>query len=175
MICPACGAENLEGNDRCENCRASFRDLDVPSSHSAEGLARHVMEDTLAQLDHEAPILVNTEMPALEVARQMREANTGCALVVDGTRLVGIFTEHDLLRAMATAAGAQTQESSMQVAVKNLMCPDPETLPEHESIAFALNKMSIGRYRHVPIECVDGSYRIASVKSVLKYIAGEDW
>lgn len=239
MICPSCGSENLEGNDRCENCLASFRDLDVPGADKAEGLARHVMEDTLSDLHYEDPIVVTPDTPALEVARRMKEANSGCALVLDGPRLVGIFTEHDVLTtlckssqsALQTAtSGVQALEpeemdqsvlpplfeevpmidspfadipseeirseeqftaepprgttetlhvgqrlSALQVPVKDLMSRDPETLHESESIAVALNKMSMGRFRHIPIEKKDGSYTVASIKSVFNYIAQKNW
>jgi CBS domain-containing protein len=65
--------------------------------------------------------------------------------------------------------------TALQVPVKELMSPNPETLHEHESVAFALNKMSLGRYRHIPVEKADGTYTVASIKSVLKYIAQEQW
>ncbi len=47
MNCPSCGHENIDGIDRCENCLAPFRQLDIPSADAAEGLARLVMEDKL--------------------------------------------------------------------------------------------------------------------------------
>lgn len=218
MICPSCGAENLEGNDRCENCLAPFRNLDVPDVDKAEGLARHVMEDRLSQLDQEVPIIVSPDHAAIDVARQMKEANSGCALVVEGKKLVGIFTEHDVLNRMCdtlatcldgppqptlaeelhitdlpsgdipleeiraeemlveeTAVPASSLGSALQVPVRELMSSNPETLRADQSIAFALNKMSIGRYRHIAIQQEDGSYSVASIKSVLKYIAQEEW
>src|SRR2546425_11870903 len=106
MHCPSCGHENIEGNDRCENCLAPFRDLDVPRADSAEGLARSVMEDNLSELDHDETICVAPDTPALEVARLMKNSNCGCALVVDGRKLVGIFTEHDVLLRMSDSVGA---------------------------------------------------------------------
>ncbi len=245
MICPSCGTENIDGSDRCENCLSSFRDLDIPGPDATEGLARHVMKDKLSELEKETPIIVAPETSAIDVATRMRELNTGCALVLDGPKLVGIFTEHDVLRRIsANARGssptvregvnrAQTdlteaepvlpvhgiplsdtpfndtpleeirveemfveetlvevemerseakEESNdlnlstgLQVPVKELMSTNPETLHEHESVAFALNKMSLGRYRHIPVEKADGTYTVASIKSVLKYIAQEDW
>jgi len=253
MICPSCGTENIDGSDRCENCLSSFRDLDIPSPQAAEGLARHVMEDKLSELEKETPIIVAPDTSAIEVATRMKELNTGCALVLDGPKLVGIFTEHDVLRRMSANLLAQrgsspsegvasrgrrddstpdeheeaapvipvegiplsdapfsdipleeirademfveeTQAeveiarsdakeeasdlnlgSALQVPVKELMSSDPETLHEHESVAFALNRMSLGRYRHIPVEKADGTYTVASIKSVLKYIAQEDW
>jgi CBS domain-containing protein len=55
------------------------------------------------------------------------------------------------------------------------MSSGPETLHEHDSVAEALNKMSLGRYRHLPVQKTDGTYSVASIKSVLRYIASEDW
>ena len=88
MICPACGSENIDGIDRCENCLAPFRDLDVPHADSAEGLVRSVMADKLSGLDYEDPILVSPDTPASEVAQRMKHAQLGCALVLKDGKLV---------------------------------------------------------------------------------------
>jgi CBS domain-containing protein len=231
MNCPSCGHENIEGNDRCENCLAPFRDLDVPRIDSAEGLARSVMENNLKELDQEETICVSPDTPALDVAQLMKNSNSGCALVVDDGKLVGIFTEHDVLLRMtgegpatkvrfvepeiiertgdATNEAAalveemqlnampasevpieemradavqssetetgKTSVSEKKVQVKHLMTSNPEVLHETDSVAEALNKMSLGRYRHIPYLKSDGTYGVASIKSVLKYIAQEDW
>ena len=245
MNCPSCGHENIEGNDRCENCLAPFRDLDVPRADSAEGLDRSVMEDNLRELDSDEPICVAPDTSALEVTRLMRNSNCGCALVVDNGKLVGIFTEHDVLLRMTDfggrphnqersgklefveptitdrtpdnvaeasalieemqinampfgeipveemradavgATGTMTQANSnndsdshlrfINAPVKSLMTTNPEVLDETDSVAEALNKMSLGRYRHIPFKKSDGTYSVASIKSVLKYIAQEDW
>ncbi len=234
MICPACGSDNIDGNDRCENCLAPFRDLDVPQPDAAQGLARSVMENTLSQLEFEQTLTFTPDTPALEVARRMKEARLGCALVVDGGRLVGIFTEHDVLlrvnehmqsltaRAGNGAADAdnsrgasvvegipiqdvpfndipieemraeemlvEAESTTLKTApeprrddhdlgcpVKDLMSANPESLDETDSVASALNKMAVGNYRHLPVRRSDASYSVASIKSVLKYIAREDW
>jgi len=170
MNCPSCGHENIDGTDRCDNCLAPFRDLDVPRADSAEGLARSVMEDNLGRLDQEDTVSVVPETPVLDVVRLMKRANSGCALIVDDGKLAGIFTEHDVLRKMT---GAEAR--SPATAVWELMSPNPEVLHEKDSVAIALNKMSIGRYRHIPVKKNDGSYAVISIKSVLLYIAKEDW
>ena len=170
MTCPSWAHEILDGRDRCETCLAPVRQLDIPSADAAEGLARSVMEDNLSHLDHDETISVSSDMQAGEVARLMNAANAGCALVVDGGKLVGIFTEHDVLKRMA---GPDKDLSA--VLVKELMSPNPETLNAKASVAEALNKMSLGRYRHIPFQKSDGTFSVASIKSVLKYIAQEDW
>jgi CBS domain-containing protein len=174
MNCPSCGHENIDGIDRCENCLAPFRQLDIPSADAAEGLARSVMADNLNQLGREDPICVAPETAVLEVTRLMKTSNSGCALVVDGGKLVGIFTEHDVLLRMTDPPTLGASKAA-DIAVKELMSPNPEALDETNSVAEALNKMSLGRYRHLPFKKADGSYAVASIQSVLKYIAQEDW
>ena len=169
MNCPSCGHENIDGIDRCENCLASFRQLDIPSADAAEGLARSVMEDNLSHLDQDETISVAPDTPALEVTELMKNSNSGCALVVEDGKLVGIFTEHDVLKRVTSGGDLAA------LRVKELMSWNPETLNEKDSVAEALNKMSLGRYRHIPFQRSDGSYAVASIKSVLKYIAQEDW
>ena len=170
MLCPSCGFDNIEGTDRCENCMKSLRDLDVPRGDATAGLARSVMEDNLGQLEQEEILTARPEESALTVARRMKEAQTACALVLDAGKLVGIFTEHDVLCKMT---GAKADAAARPVS--ELMSLNPETLQETDSVAAALNKMAMGRYRHVPIEKTGGGYSVTSIKHVLKYIAQEDW
>lgn len=169
MLCPSCGYDNIEGADRCEECVTSLRQFDVPRADRAEGLARSVMEDDLNQIEQEF-VGVNSDTPAVEAIEQMRAAHVGCALVIEDGKLLGIFTERDVLNRL-TGKGALAPTT----AVKNLMSPNPETLRETDSVATALNKMSLGRYRHIPVQKTDGTYAVTSIKHVLKYIAKEDW
>ena len=100
----------------------------------------------------------------------MKAAGLGCALVLENGKLVGIFTERDLLNKLTgkTAVPDST-------AVRELMSVNPEVLSETDSVAIAVNKMSMGRYRHIPIRKADGSYSVTSIKHVLKYIAKAEW
>jgi CBS domain-containing protein len=72
------------------------------------------------------------------------------------------------------AAGVR-HPPGFDVPISELMSGNPETLHENDSVAEALNRMSVGRYRHLPVRKSDGSYAVASIKSVLNYIAKEDW
>src|SRR5260370_23050772 len=127
------------------------------------------MEDAIRQLD-QAFLGVPPDTPALEVIKKMKAAGLGCALVMDEGKLVGIFTERDLLHKLTGKSA-----SSPGTAVKDLMSADPETLDETDSVATALNKISIGRYRHIPRPKPDGSYSVTSIKHVIKYIAKAEW
>ena len=169
MLCPSCGYDNIEGTDRCVECVTSLRQFDVPQADRAEGLARSVMEDDLNQIEQEF-VGVTSDTPAIDAVNLMKDSRTGCALVIDDGKLVGIFTERDVLNKLT---GKQALAST--TPVKELMSADPETLRETDSVATALSKMSLGRYRHIPVRKTDGTYAVTSIKHVLKYIAKEDW
>lgn len=170
MTCPSCGHENIEGTDRCDECMTSLLKLDSGQPEAAVGLARSVMQDNLVKLEQEDTVLVQLDTMAIDVVRQMRVARAGCALVMDGAKLAGIFTEHDVLSRL-TGPNA----NSVTTPVQELMSAQPETLRATDSIAEALNKMSMGRYRHIPITHADGSYSVTSIKNVLQYIARDEW
>ena len=169
MLCPSCGYENIEGMDRCENCMTPLVKLDLPYAEGS-GIECSVMEDNLSKLEHETAALAGMNEAALDVVGKMRNLHTGCALVLDDQTLAGIFTEHDVLTKL-TGEKALPGETPIQ----NLMSRNPEFLNEADSVAAALNKMSLGRYRHIPVMKNDGSYSVISIKNVLKYIAKENW
>jgi len=168
MICPSCGYDNTEGADRCEECLTPLFNRGLPQADTAD-LGRSVMEDDLRQLEQEF-LGVSPETSADEVIDKMKAARVGCVLVLDNGKLVGIFTERDLLNKL-TGKKARTRDT----AVKELMSANPETLHETDSVATALNKMSMGRYRHIPVRKADGSYSVTSIKHVLKYLARAEW
>lgn len=170
MLCPDCGHDNIEGMDRCENCMKPLRDLDVPRSEATAGLVRSVMEDNLRQLLEESVLSVTSDTPVREVIRRMKEDASSCALVMDGSQLAGIFTEHDVLCKLGPG-----KEQALEAPISELMTLHPDALRETDSVAAALNKMAVGRYRNVPVQREDGSYRLMSIHHVLKYIAQEDW
>jgi signal-transduction protein with cAMP-binding, CBS, and nucleotidyltransferase domain len=168
MICPSCGYDNIEGADRCEECVTSLFNLDEAQG-GKRTLARSVMEDDLSKLENEF-LSVTPETSASEVVNQMKQARLGCALVLDQGKLIGIFTERDLLSKLTgTTAHMPT------TPVKHLMSANPEVLHETDSVAAALHKMSMGRYRHIPVQKSDGSYCVTSIKHVLKYLARSQW
>ena len=90
-----------------------------------------------------------------EAARLMRNRNVGAAVVVDGQRIAGIFTERDLLRAIADSRHPD------QGQVQSYMTPDPLTLPSDHSPSEAAQIMTERRFRHIPV--VDGDVLVGIV------------
>ena len=73
-------------------------------------------------------------------------------LVMDGPRLAGIFTEHDLL------ARAVTPDGVREASVRHFMTPDPAVLDAAMPLSHALDPMVQGGFRHLPIEDGDRGY-----------------
>ena len=114
------------------------------------------------------PVVVNGAASLLEAAETMKRHRIGCLLVSGGGTLCGIITERDF---MLKVVGTGVDLASARV--EDYMTTDPESLGPDDSIAFALNRMSLGGYRHVPL--VDADNRpvgVVSVKDVVDYIVG---
>jgi CBS domain-containing protein len=117
-------------------------------------------------LEPRAPIVVEPQTPVLEAVALMQEHKVGCVLVTRASKLKGIFTERDVL---TTVVGRAVEPA--KTPVRKLMTPNPEYLRLTDSIAHALNKMSLGGYRHVPI--VDKALApvgVISVRDIITYL-----
>jgi CBS domain-containing protein len=81
-----------------------------------------------------------------EVARTMRDRNIGALMIVDGSRLTGVFTERDaLFRVLASGRDPAT------TPVGAVMTPSPQTIHPDKPFVEALRMMLEGGYRHVPV------------------------
>jgi CBS domain-containing protein len=108
------------------------------------------------------PVTAPKSATVVEASRTMKLHNVGALLVVDGTRLAGIFTERDALFRVL-AAGRDPDATQ----VGEVMTPSPQTIPPDKPFVDALRMMLEGGYRHVPV--VDGGkvLGIVSVRDAL--------
>jgi CBS domain-containing protein len=126
-------------------------------------LDQRMIREPIRQLQPRPPISLPPSATVGAAIELMREHRVGCILVVEGERLTGIITERDLL--------LKLDEAALSRPVRALMTPDPEVLGPDDPIVYALNKMSVGGFRHVPL--VDAGQRpvgVISVKDIVDYI-----
>jgi CBS domain-containing protein len=112
------------------------------------------------------PIIVRREASVREAIRSMVRNSVGCVLIEDDERLVGIFSERDVLTKVI-GKGLDPDET----LVESVMTADPETLTPESNISYALNKMSVGGFRHVPL--IDERGRpvaVVSMRDVVDYV-----
>jgi CBS domain-containing protein len=98
------------------------------------------------KLSRAKPLTVERGMSVRAVAERMHDLHCGSALVVERERLVGIFTERDLLVRVVTEG-----RDPGQTKVSDVMTDAPEALPEDASMAQALRFLSQTHYRHAPL------------------------
>jgi CBS domain-containing protein len=127
-----------------------------------------VLKRPLSILPPSDPILIESPAPVLEAVQLMRDRHIGCVLVVRAGKLKGIFTDRDVL-VRVVGAGLDPAKT----AVRRVMTSGPETLRPTDSIAFALNLMSLGGYRHIPLVDKSGApVGVVSVKDIVGYLVG---
>lgn len=96
-----------------------------------------------------------SETPVAEVARAMVKARVGSAIVMQGSWLIGILSERDVLRAAASGKDLTASPAS------DWMTRDPTTATPATTTEEAAQTMLQGGFRHLPV--VDG----AQVKGVV--------
>jgi CBS domain-containing protein len=129
-------------------------------------LTRNLRVDSVARLLPTPPKAVDAAKPVSAAVEVMRKERTGCLLVIRGGRVVGVFTERDLLtRVLAPGKPLDTPMAFV-------MTPDPVTVQPKDSVRTAIRRMEEGGYRHLPV--VDDHNRpvgVVSAKKVVHYLA----
>lgn len=163
MICPLCGFDNLPGSETCNRCHQDLTQLDRPTAQ--DRIERSLLEDPVRVLESRPALTVPLTTTAREGIRMMAEANTGAVLVVDPQgRAMGIFTERDVL-IKVVALGLDLDAMTLG----ELMSARLDAVGPDDSLAFALHKMDVGGYRHVPVLDDDRPLAMLSVRDMLRH------
>jgi CBS domain-containing protein len=88
------------------------------------------------------------------------------ALVVLGVdrRLAGILSERDIVRAMAESGST----TALQLPVAQVMTRNVSTCDVNDSISSVMDRMTKGRFRHMPVLDKDRLAGMISIGDVLK-------
>ena len=88
-------------------------------------------------------------------------------MVYKNRKLVGILSNRDILWKVVGK-----HKNLSKVTVGEVMTPNPEYVMPDDPIAFAVNKMAMGGFRHIPVIQEDGKpVSIILIKDVLDYLA----
>lgn len=113
-------------------------------------LVRALCEDHVTELETTPFLGVQASTTIEQTMRLMAERDIACLLVLEGDRLLGIFSERDVLNSVA-----ERYEQIRSHPVSEIMTPNPVAAYGSDSPAKALNLMAVGGFRHVPILDVD--------------------
>jgi CBS domain-containing protein len=101
-------------------------------------------------------------------AEHMARRRIGALMVVDGGRLVGIFTERDVLSKVVAA-----KRDPDKTRLADVMTPNPDTIGPDESAFDALDKMRKRGYRHLPVMDAGKLVGMVSVRDLYATALGE--
>jgi CBS domain-containing protein len=107
---------------------------------------------------------VDPTLPIAGVVDVLAEHGIGAVLVLDrGGQLLGIVSERDIVRSLA-ANGVRTLEMTAgQLMTRALQVARPET-----TVAEAMGRMTVGRFRHMPVMDRDALVGLISIGDVVK-------
>ncbi len=100
-----------------------------------------------------------------DVLEKMKASHRKCALVMDHGRLVGIFTERDIMKKVAR------DPQSSDAPIENLMTPNPETIDADTNILDATRVIASNRFRYMPVTNEKGKVLgTLTYYAIIKYI-----
>lgn len=111
---------------------------------------------------------VSPSVTVLEAVHQMNQHQIGCILVMDGPRLLGIFTERDVLTRVVAK-----ERAPAACLVSEVMTSTPYTISEDTTIEQTMDLFHNRRCRHLPV--IDGvSGRVVgmiSIRDISRWLA----
>ena len=139
----------------------------IAEERSVEDATHEVLAGSLRRLDSlQAVISLAPTATVEEAVSDMIRNRVGCVLVTEGSKLLGLFSERDVLTRIV-AKGLNPGE----VVLKDVMTANPESLTRDSRIVFALNKMTVGGFRHIPIVNDKGHPEaVVSMRDVVEHV-----
>ena len=121
----------------------------------------------VSQLPPRPHATVTATDPMWKVVDEMKTKHRGAVLVEEDGKLVGIFTERDLMSRVD-----HTDELWSHVLVRDVMTPAPMVARPNDSLAEALRRLIQGRRRHLPVvDDKGGVLGLLSIRDILVYVA----
>jgi CBS domain-containing protein len=102
---------------------------------------------------------IGPEATVLQAAQFLAEHHIGAALVLDGERIIGMFSERDVLQRVVAEVRDPLHTLVGDVMTQEVACCTPDT-----SLEEARGAMKNRRIRHLPV--VDGEDRLLGVISI---------
>ena len=126
---------------------------------------KYFFAKSIGVLNPQSPVVVHQDTQAKDAIALLNSRKIGCLLVTDEAgKLVGIFTERDALRKMASS------DCDSSAPIHEYMTPNPGTEDVTSSLAQAMVLMSTGKFRHLPLVDKAGHpIGVISVRDILNH------
>ena len=126
---------------------------------------RGIQNIEVLAIELEAPLVLDGSCSVSGTIEAMRDRRLGYALITDEDKLVGIFTERDVLLSVLD------EDEVLQRPVSKLMTPAPVCVPVAETVWRVISLMHEGGFRQIPV--VDDQQRVLACvrhKDIAEYL-----
>lgn len=133
----------------------------------ADDMEQALCEDRVTDMQATPFSTIRPDTTVLEAIRVMVDQGIACVMVADGERLLGLFTERDVLNKVFDRF-----DQVKHLPVSLVMTHAPAAVYDKDPPASAINLMAVAGFRHVPILGLDG--RVAGIvgpRRVIAYLA----
>jgi CBS domain-containing protein len=114
-------------------------------------------------------VSIEPEATLAQATRLLAERRIGAALVLNNDHdVVGIISERDIVRALAEEGPA-----ALQAPVSRTMTRKVETCSESETVASIMERMTAGKFRHMPVVEQGRLVGVVSIGDVVKHRLGQ--
>ena len=117
-------------------------------------------------IELESPLVLDGSSSVSAAVQAMRDRRLGYALITHADKLVGIFTERDVLLSVLE------EDEVLQQPVSRLMAPDPVCVHAGDTVWRVISLMHEGGFRQIPV--VDKEQRVLACvrhKDIAEYLA----
>jgi CBS domain-containing protein len=135
------------------------------SASGDEGREAKMIVSTILATKGRDVVTIDPSANLSDAAQLLTERRIGAALVLGADhRVVGIISERDIVRALAERGAAALVEPVSQTMTRKV-----ETCNESEPISNIMERMTAGKFRHVPVVAQGRLIGIVSIGDVVKH------
>ena len=163
MLCPNCATDNIPGVDVCEECGTDLAGLDLPEARA--GFRGKLLAARVGDLPITPAVMVSLEETVRSAIERMRDAQSGCVLVEDGGKLVGLFNERHVLTRVL-----RKDLDPAATPIREVMSTKPLRLSPDDPPAFAIHCMVAYGFRHLPLVSGGKVLGYISVRNILAFL-----
>ncbi|HKK52699.1 MAG TPA: CBS domain-containing protein [Myxococcota bacterium] len=151
-------------------------DLNRDEAYFDEGSRRKrtfdaaLLQEPVTLLPSHPPLVFGGSDTVKDAMQAMQQRHRGCVLITaDGSlrsHLIGIFTERDILLKVIDCG-----RNPATLPLADVMTTEPESLGLEARLAWVLNMMSVGGFRHLPVTDERGwPVFILSVRDIVEFL-----
>ncbi|MCT4656565.1 MAG: CBS domain-containing protein [Cohaesibacter sp.] len=107
---------------------------------------------------------LSPETKISEIVKLLCEKKIGVVLLAENGKLFGILSERDIVRALS-----QSGQAALDEPASNYMTSEVSCCSEKDTVVSVMEKMTGGRFRHMPVLEGDKLIGLISIGDVVKH------